>query len=108
MSCALAVQEAPESKEADIRGLVARLSSDVDLIHQLLESDYQRLETYVRSLRRGAARGRTVDEIVTDPALRAAFVRDVQDWAKAYKIPSFTRDINTIVKLKSFLSANLP
>lgn len=88
---------------------VARLSRDTALIAELLgEQDYGRLETYVEKLKHGAARGRTVDEILGDEAVRRDFLNEVSGWASSYEAPSFTRDDKTLVKLKSFLSAKLP
>ena len=104
----LAVTESPESKEADIRGLLARLSTEAELIRKALEGDYARLESYVRTLRKSAARGRSVDEIIGDSNVRGEFVHDVGAWAKSFKVPSFTRDEKTIIKLKSFLGSKLP
>ncbi|MBI5532279.1 MAG: DUF1232 domain-containing protein [Deltaproteobacteria bacterium] len=104
----LALKEAPEAKEADIRGMLTRFAAEAELIEKLLEGDYARLETYVRNLKKSAARGRTVDEIVTDPTVRAEFVHEVGAWAKSYATPSFTRDERTIIKLKSFLGSKLP
>ena len=63
--------------------------------------------TYVKGLRKGAARGRTVDDIMTDASARTSFVHEVAAWAKEYQVPSFTRDVKTLIKLKAFLSAKL-
>ena len=87
---------------------VARLAQDAKLVAELLGPDFPRLESYVRTLSKGAARGRTVDEIVGDARVRASFVEDVSSWAKSYAAPSFARDEKNIVKLQSFLSAKLP
>src|SRR5262249_44739282 len=103
VASALALVEAPKAKEADLRGVLARLGGDSSLISELLGADHARLEKYVRGLTKGAARGRTVDDIVGTTAARNAFVSEVQGWAKGYVAPSFTRDEKTLVKLKSFL-----
>lgn len=108
VACRLALQDSPEAKEIDIRGIIARLADDASLIEQLLDKDHTRLADYVRGLRRGAARGRTVDEIVADPNVRADFVREISSWAKDYTPPSFANDDKNIVKLKGFLAAKLP
>jgi len=79
------------------RGIVDRLTED-----------YGRLETYVAALRKGAARGRTVEEIATDSGIREQFLQEVRAWSGSYQVPSFTRDQKTLVKLKSFLNAKLP
>jgi hypothetical protein len=89
------------------QGAVQRLSDDARAVADFLGSDYLRLETYVRGLRKGAARGRTVEDILTDAGLRAEFLQEVKAWAQAYQVPSFTRDPKTLVKMKAFLSAKL-
>lgn len=99
------------SESQDIRNeapTLTRLAADKALIVELLGKDYSRLERYVRELTRGAARGRTVDEIVEDEAVQHSFVNEVTAWAQAYSAPSFSRDEKNIIKLQSFLSAKLP
>lgn len=106
VASALIVSEAQEMRnEAPV---LTRLASDKALIVELLGKDYSRLERYVRELTRGAARGRTVDEIVDDPAIQKGFVNEVTNWAQEYVAPTFTRDEKNIIKLQSFLSAKLP
>jgi uncharacterized membrane protein YkvA (DUF1232 family) len=104
----LAVEQAPTARDADIRGIIARFADEAELIERLLEDDYARLVKYVRGLEKGAARGYTVDEIIADPSVRGNVIRDVQVWSKSYKTPSFTKDEQTLIKLKSFLAAKLP
>jgi hypothetical protein len=62
----------------------------------------------VKTLTRGMARGRTVDEILHDPASRSAFLHEVRGWAHSYETPTFSRDEKNLVKLQSFLGAKLP
>lgn len=88
--------------------VLARLSGEAALIEELLGKDYARLERYVEGLQHGAARGRTVEEIVADADVCASFVGDLTSWSKSYACPSFTRDEKNLVKLTSFLSAKLP
>ena len=87
---------------------VARLAQEAQLIAELLGDDYARLEAYVDKLKMGAARGRTVDEIIEDEAVRRDFVNEVAGWSQSYEQPNFTKDAKNLVKLKSFLSAKLP
>ena len=87
---------------------MARMAKQAKLIESLLEDDYARLETYVDKLTRGAARGRTVDEIVTDETIQREFLNEVNGWAASYEAPSFAKDEKNLVKLRSFLSAKLP
>lgn len=88
-------------------GILARLADEANDVQQFLGDDHARLVAYVKGLRKGAARGRTVDDIMSDDAARSAFVHEVDAWAKEYQVPSFTRDVKTLVKLKAFLSAKL-
>jgi uncharacterized membrane protein YkvA (DUF1232 family) len=104
VAIALALAESPTAK-TDVLG---RLATDAHAIKEFLGADYARLETYVRGLRKGAARGRTVDDILGDPATRDAFAAEVRAWSKAFQAPSFTRDQKTLVKMRSFLGAKLP
>jgi len=104
VACELAAGARPELKA----GIVQRLAADARAVKDFLGEDYPRLEAYVRSLRKGAARGRTVEDIVTDREIREPFLLEVRSWSASYKIPSFTRDQKTLVKLKAFLNAKLP
>src|SRR5579863_2665603 len=101
VACALAVAERAEMK----KGAIERLAEDARAVQEFLGSDYTRLESYVVGLRKGGARGRTVDEIATDPEVRAVFLNELREWAAAYQAPSFTRDPKTLAKLRAFLSA---
>jgi uncharacterized membrane protein YkvA (DUF1232 family) len=89
-------------------GVLERLAMDAGEVRAFLGDDYARLETYVKGLQKGAARGRTVDDIIDDESQRKEFVHEVAAWAKDYQSPSFTRDPKTLLKLKSFLNAKLP
>lgn len=102
----LALADAPALAQAF--PVLGTLAAETELVRGLLVRDYGRLEAYVRVQSRGAARGRTVDEILEDAAVRSAFVSDVSAWAASYQAPSFTRDEKNLVKLESFLSAKLP
>jgi hypothetical protein len=104
VAASLALAENPAAKT----DLLGRLSDDARSIKEFLGADYARLETYVRGLRKGAARGRTVEDIMSDAATREAFVGEVSSWATAFQAPTFTRDQKTLVKLKAFLGAKLP
>ena len=104
VACSLAIEARPDAKQ----GVIQRLSDDVRAVKDFLGDDFSRLEAYVRALRKGAARGRTVEEIVTDAHVRTQFLQEVRAWSTAYQVPAFTRDQKTLVKLKAFLSAKLP
>lgn len=89
-------------------GNVSRLAGDCDLLREFLGSDYRRLETYVTSLRRGAARGRTVSDIALAPDVLKEFAADVRSFARGYQVPSFSKDERNLIKLKAFFEAKLP
>lgn len=86
---------------------LVRLGSDSELVRQFLEADYESLERFVVSLGNEPVRGRTVDEILSDPNTRAALVGEVRSWAASYVPPSFGRDVKNLVKLRSFLKKRL-
>jgi uncharacterized membrane protein YkvA (DUF1232 family) len=104
VACAIAAGQRPGDKKP----VVQRLADDARAVHEFLGDDYARLETYVRGLRKGAARGRTVEDIVLEESTRKEFATEVRAWSAAYQVPSFTRDPKTLVKLKAFLNAKLP
>lgn len=106
VAASLALKSAPGA-DAE-HPVLSRLAHDATLVSQLLGSDYARLERYVEGLKTGAARGRTVDEIVNDEIVRAAFLHEIAGWAASYATPTFTRDEKNLVKVRSFLSAKLP
>lgn len=101
-----ALADWPAGREA--APIVGRLAADTKLIEQVLGRDYARLVSYARSLHKGAARGRSVDEILADENVRDAFVDEVVSFAASYAAPGFSRDGKNIVKLQSFLSTKLP
>ncbi len=107
VAAALAVVEHPQPLAAGGE-VVTRLAEDAKAVREFLGADYARLEFYVKNLRKGAARGRTVEDIMTDDAVRGGFVGEVQGWSASFEAPSFTRDPKTLIKLKAFLSAKLP
>jgi uncharacterized membrane protein YkvA (DUF1232 family) len=106
VASALAIEEVPSLREE--APVLARLASDTKLVSELLGKDYARLETYVKSLTKGAARGRSVDDILGNEEVCAGFLTEVTGWAASYATPTFTRDEKNLVKLQSFLSAKLP
>lgn len=104
----LAIKEGLDKVEADKLKTLARLANDVDLIREFLGKDYDRLHAYVLGLRKGAARGRSVDDIVTTPNVRSEFIDDVHGFAKSYNAPSFAREEKNLIKLRAFFDAKLP
>ena len=76
VAASLARTESPMPKvgEGDV---LSRLADDAHAVKEFLAEDYPRLEGYVKNLRKGAARGRTVDDIMNDAAVRSAFASEV-------------------------------
>jgi uncharacterized membrane protein YkvA (DUF1232 family) len=107
-ACSVAVADLEQAAVDDTLSTVRRLGDEAALIEQFLGEDYSRLLAYARRLGEGAARGRSVDDILTDPSARAAWVADIEAWANSYEGPGFTRDSRSLVKLQSFLKAKLP
>jgi uncharacterized membrane protein YkvA (DUF1232 family) len=102
----VAAQHAIEGGVQD--ATLTRLAEEAKAVEEFLGADYARLDAYVRGLLKGAARGRTVDDIMGDDGIRSSFVNEVDTWGAAYTQPSFTRDPKTLIKLRAFLSAKLP
>jgi uncharacterized membrane protein YkvA (DUF1232 family) len=107
VAASLAIAESPQAAAAAGEAL-GRLAEDARAVKEFLGDDYARLEFYVKNLRKGAARGRTVEDIMTDNAVRGAFASEVQGWSQSFERPSFSRDPKTLIKLKAFLNAKLP
>lgn len=94
--------------DAEKRKVVGALGSDCDTIREFLGDNYGRLESYVKGLRKGAARGRAVSDILADADVLAEFVSDVRGFARAYQAPSFAREEKNLIKLRAFFDAKLP
>ena len=108
VAAASATENAADAVAADDSGILGRLAKDAELVKEFLGDDYRRLETFVAALESLSVRGRSVDEVVTNPTVRSQFVGEVKSWASAYHAPAFSRDEKNLVKLKSFMSAKLP
>lgn len=87
---------------------LARLAEDVGLLRDFLGADFARLERFVAGLETGSVRGRSVEDVLGNAGVRAAFLSDVKGWASSYVVPTFGRDAKNLVKLRSFLTTKLP
>jgi uncharacterized membrane protein YkvA (DUF1232 family) len=97
--------------QAEREGGNAELGSLADedaIVRGFLGDAYPRLEKYVTGLRSGAARGRTVQEIVNSERMLEDFLNDVKGFAGSYQPPSFSRDAKNLIKLRAFFDAKLP
>jgi len=103
----VATAAVPASELGEEGGVFRRLASDTALIEEFLGEIQPRLVAYVEKLGSAAVRGRSVDDILGDDAVRADFAREVRQWADGYQPPAFYRDEKNLVKLRSFLNAKL-
>ena len=87
---------------------VVQLAAENDVVREFLGETYPRLDRYVAGLRSGAARGRTVQDILGSEGVLAEFLEDVKGFAASYRAPSFTRDPKNLIKLRAFFDAKLP
>jgi uncharacterized membrane protein YkvA (DUF1232 family) len=88
---------------------IQKLAGDSDLVEEFLgESIFKRLDNYARNLAKGAARGRTVDEIAERSGAFEEFSKEASDFISEYSAPGFSRDEKNLIKLKAFLEAKLP
>jgi uncharacterized membrane protein YkvA (DUF1232 family) len=108
VASALALREDVSGLAADQLRALNRLGEESDVVREFLGADFGRLETYVSGLRKVAARGRSVADIVGDASVRAAFLSDVRGFAQAYSAPSFAREEKNLIKLRAFFDAKLP
>jgi uncharacterized membrane protein YkvA (DUF1232 family) len=108
VSAELAVQEDLGELEPERMRVLDRLASDSDAVREFLGKDATRLVDYVKGLRKAAARGRAVAEIVRDEATQQSFLSDVRSFCRSYEPPRFTREEKTLVKLRAFFDAKLP
>jgi uncharacterized membrane protein YkvA (DUF1232 family) len=87
---------------------LSRLAQDAQLVKDFLGETYARLDAYVTGLRAGAARGRTVQEILSSDRMLEDFLADVKGFAGGYHAPAFSRDPKSLIKLRAFFDAKLP
>jgi uncharacterized membrane protein YkvA (DUF1232 family) len=104
----LASQEELDGVESTKLQTLGRLANDCELVREFLGKDFGRLEGYVKALRRGAARGRSVQDIVEKNDVREAFLEDIRGFARAYQPPGFAPEEKNLVKLRAFFDAKLP
>jgi uncharacterized membrane protein YkvA (DUF1232 family) len=93
----------------DRMAAVAALAEQTGLITEFLgEETFERLIRYTRDLRGSAARGRSVEDIVTKAEVWREFAAEVRDFARTYESPSFSREEKNLIKLRAFFVAKLP
>jgi uncharacterized membrane protein YkvA (DUF1232 family) len=109
LSVKFAMDTGISEMDGELKSQMDRLAWDTGLIRELLGDDlYGRLDRYAGALKDGAARGRTVDEILNDEAVFNEFSSEVHNFIKEYQDPEFSDDEKNLIKLKAFLDAKLP
>lgn len=108
VACAHAAKDLGGGGPAKARAAIERLAEENDVVRGFLDKDYSRLEAYVTGLKRGAARGRSVHDIVSNGQVRDEFLTDVRGFAKSYASPTFAREEKNLIKLRAFFDAKLP
>lgn len=94
---------------SDVKEGLERLSGGASVVREFLEPAlYGRFDRYVRRLRTGSARGRTVDDILEDAKTRKELEADVRAFADDFVPPRFQKDEKNLVKLRAFFEAKLP
>jgi uncharacterized membrane protein YkvA (DUF1232 family) len=93
---------------AEAHGAVAALGAESGAVKDFLGADHGRLERYVTGLQKGAARGRSVDDIVARPGVREELLNDTRAFSREYSAPTFSREERTLIKLRAFFDARLP
>ena len=99
---------ADDGKSAEAAKVLGALANQAEMVREFLGKDYVRLENYVKGLRKGAARGRAVSDILGDATVRDEFLGDVRGFATSYTTPSFRREEKNLIKLRAFFDAKLP
>ncbi len=85
------------------------LAKGTGLLKEFFDTDiYRRFAQYVTRLRTGAARGRTVDELVESHPTYDSFVKEIENFISGFRVPNFERDENNLIKLAAFFDARLP
>lgn len=107
--CALAAESDLSPAGDDKAGVIKALAEQTALVKEFLEdATYERLVKYSKNLNDTIARGRSVEEILSDAEVWSAFVAEVRTFTKNYESPSFTREDRNLIKLRAFFDAKLP
>lgn len=87
---------------------LAQLATDAATVREFLEANSARLTAHVAALHSVSARGRSVEQVLTDAAEAEALAQTVRAFAREYAAPSLPRDAQTLVKLRAFFATKLP
>ncbi|HYO94175.1 MAG TPA: YkvA family protein [Polyangiaceae bacterium] len=87
---------------------LAQLVVDAALVGEFLATNYARLTAHVTALQSVSARGRSVEQVLTDASEAEGLAEVVRAFAREYAAPSLPRDAQTLVKLRAFFATKLP
>lgn len=108
IAAADAIKDVGEIEDGQLAAL-QKLADDTKLLEQFLEGAlFERLSKYTKGLQKGAARGRTVEEIIENAAVFKEFADETDSFVKEYSTPGFAKDEKNLIKLRNFLEAKLP
>lgn len=109
ISCRDAIAAGLGAVGEELETKLGALAADADLIKEFLGKDIaKRFQAYVLHLTKGAARGRSVDDIMESPEVFKEFATEVATFVEQFTAPSFSKDEKNLVKLKAFFEAKLP
>lgn len=109
VSAKLVEDDLTKASSGDTVKAIQSMAGQTKLVQEFLgDENYQRLQRYTKDLRKSAARGRRVDEIVTKPDIWREFASEVRNFSRGYESPSFSREEKNLIKLRAFFDAKLP
>jgi uncharacterized membrane protein YkvA (DUF1232 family) len=108
IACEQAMREDVSRLAPEQLRVLNQLNEDAAVVREFLGADFGRLDAYVTGLRRVAARGRSVQDILHNANVQSLFLTDVRSLAHGYQAPNFSREEKNLIKLKAFFDAKLP
>jgi hypothetical protein len=97
----------PDPSPRDPEGTLGRLAADTELLVEFLGDDFELLRAAALAASGAEAKGRSVDDLLEDPELRAAALAEVRAWSEGYAPPELSSGEHELVKLRSFLGTKL-
>jgi hypothetical protein len=97
----------PEPSEQDASVTLARLAADAALVAAFLGDDFAAFAETVFIPNATALRGRSAEDAVAEPELRATLLGEVRAWAEDYQPPELASGRYELVKLRSFMRTKL-
>jgi uncharacterized membrane protein YkvA (DUF1232 family) len=109
LSAMAALEEDTGAVAPESLAKLGALAKECMLIEDFLgEEIFARLEKYTRNLRKGAARGRMVTDLMENSELMAELLDEADTFVEDFKAPTFAKDEKNLIKLTAFFEAKLP